>query len=219
MPGAVIPGRLASPGLRLREAIAHTMRMLYERGLINPHGGNASGLLVLPDGTAFIYITPGGALKPAMDPMDVAVMGLDGYVYWGRPSSEHRLHLAVYKAIEEARAVVHAHNPAAVQAARLGLQLDPALLGYEARYYLGSCVSRVPAHEPGTWELARAAARALAECPVAVMEKHGAVAVGYNRDPVRALYEALDKLTVLEDLARAAMLEARGGAEHDQEKR
>ncbi|NOZ89018.1 MAG: class II aldolase/adducin family protein, partial [Crenarchaeota archaeon] len=174
-------------------------------------GGNASALLRLPDGSVFVYITPSGAVKPRLSEESIAVMSLDGYTYWGRPSSEYRLHLEVYRRVPGARAVVHAHNPATVQAARLELRLDPGLLGVEARYYLGGCVSRVPPLEPGTQQLAEAAAEALERCPAAVMEGHGAVAVGYAEDPVAAVYEAVDRLEALEDLARAALLEAQAG--------
>jgi len=183
------------------------MRILHDRGLLNLRGGNASAVLELPDGTRFVYITPSGVVKTRMKHEDIAVISPDGYVYEGRPSSEYRLHLAVYQARGDVRAVVHAHNPYAVLARRLGLELHPEALGVEARYYLGGCVAVVPEAEPGTEELARLAAEALQGCDVAVMEGHGAVAVGASRDPVNAVYEAVDRLEALEDLARAVVYE------------
>lgn len=196
------------PGYEIRRALVDAMRILHDRGLLNLRGGNASAVLELPDGTRFIYITPSGAVKTRMRPEDIAVMSPDGYVYEGRPSSEYRLHLAVYNARSDVRAVVHAHNPYAVLARRLGLELRTEVLGVEARYYLGRCVAAVPEAPPGTEELAQLAASALRRCDVAVMEGHGAVAVGTSRDPVYAVYEAVDRLEALEDLARAAVLEA-----------
>ncbi len=204
---AYVPGRGEALGLRIRRALAEAMRLLHGRGLVNTRGGNASARLRLPDGTEFIYITPSGAAKPLLDPMSIAVVSPAGHRYWGRPSSELPLHLAVYHANPRATAVLHAHNPSTVQAARLHLDLDPGLLGVEAKYYIGDCISHIPPLPPGTEELAAAAAEALRKCSVAVMEGHGAVAVGENPDPVKAVYEALDRLEALEDLARAALLD------------
>jgi len=194
--------------LEIRRALVDAMRVLHERGLINLRGGNASALYPFSKEAIFVYITPSGVAKPLMSPEDIAVMDLDGNVYEGRPSSEYRLHLAIYRGREDARAIVHAHNPLAVLARRLGLRLDTGLLGVEARYYLGECVAFVPETEPGTWELAEKAAKALGDkrCYVAVLEGHGAVAIGTSKDPVQAVYEAVDRLEVLEDLARATIL-------------
>jgi L-fuculose-phosphate aldolase len=204
---SVLPGRGEAVGLRLRRAVAEAMALLYHRGLVNLRGGNVSARLVLPDGTVFVYITPSGGAKHRVDPLEVAVMDLGGRVLWGRPSSEYRLHLEVYRRVPGAAAVAHAHNPAVVAADRLGLALDPGALGVEARYYLGGCVARVPELPPGTGELAEAAGEALRRCPAAVMAGHGAVAVGQG-PPEKAVVEAVDRLEALEDLARAVLAEA-----------
>jgi L-fuculose-phosphate aldolase len=181
------------------------MRLVYGRGLVNLRGGNASVKVVLPDGTVFVYISPSCGAKNDINPMDVAVMDPGGHVYWGRPSSEYRMHLEVYRRVSGATAVVHAHNPSVVLALRLGVQLDPRLLGVEASYYLDGCIGNVPELPPGTQELAEAVADTLRECPVAAMEGHGAVAVSTRRDPFEAIVEAVDRLEALEDLARASL--------------
>jgi len=204
-----LPGRGEAAGLRARRAVSWAMRLLYERGLVNLRGGNASVRLVLPGGTSFVYLTPSGGAKNSIEPLDVAVMGLDGHIYWGKPSSEYRLHLETYKRLPDARAVVHAHNPWVVLASRAGVKLDPRVLGVEASYYIGGCIARVPELPPGTKELAEAAAEALGRCPVAVLEGHGAVAVSTRGDPVEAVVEAVDRLEALEDLARASLWLAR----------
>ncbi|ABM80644.1 class II aldolase/adducin family protein [Hyperthermus butylicus] len=193
-------------GLEVRRALVEAMRILHDRGLVNLLGGNASVRVTLPDGTTFIYITPSGAVKPLLSPEDIAVIGLDGTVYEGKPSIEYRMHLAVYRSRSNVRAVVHAHNTRAVLAAALGVELDPNLLGVEAKYYLGGCVGRVGAYEPGSEQLAEAVASALKDCNVAILEKHGAVAVGVSDDPRQAIYEAVDRLEVLEELAEASLM-------------
>ncbi|MET1128347.1 MAG: class II aldolase/adducin family protein [Thermoproteota archaeon] len=197
-----------SIGYRLRRALIIAMRMLHDRGLVNLRGGNASALLLLEDGSAFIYITPAGKPKAMLEPEDVSVLDIDGHVYSGKPSSEYRMHLAIYRKRRDVRAVVHAHNPLAVLAAKLKLDLGANMLGVEQRYYIGSCIPHVPYAEPGTEDIAEAAAEALSSCNVALLEDHGAVALGTSPDPVEAVYEAVDRLEVLEDVARAALLSA-----------
>ena len=182
--------------------------MLHSRGLINLRGGNASARLALPNGVEYIYITPSGAAKHALSERDIAVMTPDGLVVEGRPSSEYRLHLSVYRARSDVSAVVHAHNPLTVAVAAAGLEAELLEASVEARYYVGGCVAHVPYHEPGSEELARAAADALRRCDVAVLAGHGAVAVGTSRDPVEAVYEAVDKLEALEDAALSLVARA-----------
>ena len=60
-----------------------------------------------------MYITPGSFPYMEMTPEDVMVIDLDGNVLEGphKPSSEWRLHAAVYRAKEDVNAVVHTHSP------------------------------------------------------------------------------------------------------------
>jgi ribulose-5-phosphate 4-epimerase/fuculose-1-phosphate aldolase len=123
-----------SVGYRLRRALIAAMRVLHDRGLVNLRGGNASARLLLEDGSAFIYITPAGKPKAMLEPEDVSVLDIDGHVYSGKPSSEYRMHLAIYRKRKDVRAVVHAHNPLAVLAAKLKLDLGADMLGVERGY-------------------------------------------------------------------------------------
>ncbi len=178
------------------ELVADAMRLLYQRGLVSLRGGNAS--IYDPD-TGLVYISPSGQARHTITPRDVAVIRLDGTVVRGRPSSEWRMHVEIYRRIPGARAVAHAHPPAAVAAALAGVGLEVSSL-VEASYSLGDCgvVPVAPWRPPGTWELARAVAGALESsgCRGAVMERHGAVAYG------ESMYHAVDALEAIEDLAR-----------------
>jgi len=191
-------------GYKVRQELAWVMRVLFEKGLINLRGGNASARLCI-SGYCFIYITPSGVPKNRLRPDDIAVVDMEGVVHEGVPSSELPLHLEIYRRYPWAGAVVHAHTMLTLVAARHGL-LDPSRLGYEALYYLGSCVGRVPPLKPGSTELAEAVAREASRCRVIVLENHGAVAVGEG-GPIEALHDALDKLIVLEDAAKLGIIE------------
>ncbi len=178
-----------------RELVADVMRLLYSRGLVSVRGGNVS----VRDGER-IYISPSGMPRHLIEPGDVAVIGLDGGVVEGVPSSEWRMHVEIYKRIPRAKAVVHAHGTMTVAAAELGIPLRVGKLG-EAVYSLGECgvVPVVPRIKPGTWELARGVAGALesSSCRGAVMAGHGMVAYSEH-----SVYHALDAVEALEELAR-----------------
>ena len=188
------------------EAVAEVLKLLYERRLVQVTGGNVSALQ-----EGLVYITPTGLPRHRLTWRDIAVIGLDGRVFRGRPSSEWRMHVEIYKRLSGrgVSAVVHAHPPRVLAAVEAGLRLDASLFT-EAKLRLG-CVALVPRLEPGTWELARAAASALESsgCRAVVLAGHGAVTVAGD------LWRALDAMESLEDLAEIALASALAGRGED----
>jgi L-fuculose-phosphate aldolase len=188
----------------LRAALIEACRRMYARGLVGGGEGNASARL--GDGT--FLVTRSGVNKGYLVPDDLLVVGPDGRVLRGRgrPSSELAMHLAVYRLRPETGAVLHAHPPAAVAHTVAGRPLE-ALLP-EAAVLLGERVPVAPFAVPGTPALADSLASALgAGATVALLERHGAVALG--PDPLAAE----DKLESLENVARISLLVALlGGA-------
>lgn len=181
-----------------REQLVETMQLLYRRGLINLYGGNAS---TYDPATGLIYITPSATPKNKLKPDDISLIDIHGNILEGNPSSEYRLHLEIYKHINKARSVVHAHLPYTVAAAELDLNLDPTRY-VESKYTVGECVARIPRLPSGTQELALATAQILfkTKCKTAILEGHGAVA--YAENP----FKAVDTLEGLEFLAKVSII-------------
>ena len=92
------------------QALLDAAKRLHARGLLAAGDGNLS--VLLEDGR--IAMTPRGVPKAQVRMEDLAFLSLDGTVLSGHPSSERAMHLAVYRAVPEARAVVHAHPPTAI---------------------------------------------------------------------------------------------------------
>ncbi len=190
------------------EALAAVMKRMYQRGLIDVTGGNAS-IRVKLGGVDFVLITPGGAAKDVLKPEDMAVIDLEGNVVYGKPSSEYRLHLAVYREMPGASAIVHAHNPlATILAPHFPLETFMP----EA---IDTCITIVPHLPAGSVELARETASRMSRsgCRVAVLEKHGVVAVAEG-EPLKALIRALDLVEAVENAAQrlvASMVAAAKG--------
>jgi len=193
-------------GVMARRALVDVMKRLHSRGLVNIRGGNASIKLELAPGYTLVYITPSGKPKDILRETDIAVISLEGEIVEGKPSSEYRLHIEVYRRRREARAVVHAHSPLTLAAHRLGLLGKIADRYVEASYYVG-CVEVVGMLSPGSMELARSVGEKAAKCNAIILEGHGVVAIGSATNPVEAVYEALDRVEALEDLSRIALAE------------
>jgi ribulose-5-phosphate 4-epimerase/fuculose-1-phosphate aldolase len=201
-----MPAARASQDARRRAAIVNAGRRLGARGLIAAGEGNLSIRL-----GEDLLITPSGLRKDELSPSNLLVVPLSGTGPAEasgsrlRPSSDIAIHRAVYKARPDVLAVVHAHLPAAMALTLAGEVPDPAVLPETA--LLLPRVPFVPFAAAGSDELAGAIATAIAEPPeplpgAALLERHGALAVGSRVDAVPSLNQAIDRLELLEVLCR-----------------
>ena len=192
----------------LRRAIVAAGVRLGRRGLIAAGEGNLS--IRLPDGR--LLVTPSGRRKDELRDEDLVVVdpirsGDQESPRSGlRPTSDLAIHRAVLAARPDVGAMVHAHLPASMALTLAGERPDPAALPETALFLPNLPV--VPFGEPGSDELARRIADAmLGGDPVpgaAVLERHGAIAVGEaDRGPLGALEQAVDRLELVDVLCRA----------------
>lgn len=101
------PGGNAADGPSLREQICEAGRKMYAKGF----GGSNDGNLSVRLDEQTLLITPAGVCKGFLRPEDLLVIDLDGRVIsgQGKPSSETRMHLQVYRSRPDVRAICHAH--------------------------------------------------------------------------------------------------------------
>ncbi len=175
-----------------REQVIAICHQLVAKNLVVAKAGNVS--LYLPPDRLFI-ITPTSQYYDALTPGDIPVIDLNGEVVDGflAPSSEWRLHLAVYQARPDVRAVIHTHSLYASAVAVSGRELPPFL--EEAVLLLGGAVQVAPYAPTGTAALAANTVAALGNRRAVLLANHGAVGVGAD------LREALDACEVLEKTA------------------
>lgn len=155
------------------------------------------------------WITPSGPHKGGLSPSDMVLMSTSGEVVEAslrRPSSEWRMHAAIYKVRSDAKAVVHAHGSLSTTLATLIGGITP--LSEEGVIYLGGRVQVVPWRRAGTWDLANAVAEALEDSNIVVIERHGSVAVGPNLEVACARVESLEEAA---EHLRAVLRSGRGG--------
>lgn len=177
-----------------RHEICEVGKRLYNLFLIAGNDGNIS--VRLDDKR--ILVTPSGISKGRLKPEDMVIVSPDGELLAaaaGRvPSSEHRMHLIIYRNRPDIRAVVHAHPPTATGLAAAGVGLDHIFLP-EAVIRTGPTPC-VPYTIPGGNELPESLVPYLKDHDTLLLGNHGVVA--YTDD----LWEAQAFLETVELAAR-----------------
>jgi len=177
-----------------REELVRVSRLLYLRGLVTAAGGNVSFRV----SDEMFWITPSGPHKGTLSPSDVVLMSTSGEVVetsGRKPSSEWRMHAAVYRARTDARAVVHTHGPLSTTLGTTSGVVRP--MSEEGIIYLGGAVRCIRWRRAGTWELAEAVANSLRDSNAVIIERHGAVTLGPTLEIAAARAEALEEAAEL----------------------
>ncbi len=170
------------------QALIAAARALDAAGFMPNKSGNLSirtprGFLITPSGTAY------AALEAAM----LVECAPDGAVLsGGLPSSEWRLHAAVYAARGDAQAIVHTHSPHATALSCARRAIPPI-------HYMitlaGSAEIPCAAHATfGTQALADAAVAALGTGRACLLANHGVLALGATLAGADALAREVENL-------------------------
>jgi len=176
-----------------RDELVGVIRELYSTGLITATGGNLS--IRIPS-TKLLWITPSALFKGDLRPDVMVRIDLEGRSLdedARSPSSEWRMHTAVYRARPDVEAVIHAHAPYATMLVMSGLPFLP--ISTEAAF-LGD-VPRVPFIMPGTQELADAVTAALGPGPAVLLQNHGILIAATSLRRAADLAEVLERTSQL----------------------
>lgn len=193
------------PQTDLRGQLAHVGAQAARRGLVIGSGGNLSAR---EPGSGQCWITASGSWLDRLEPAEFSLIAIpDGELRDGHPvpSSEWRLHTETYARRPDVNAILHLHPQTSVLLGTLGH--DIALITTDHAYYLREVVT-VRYAQPGTRELAAAAAEAVAGgANAVVLRHHGCSVLG---DSVELAHK---RAVNLEEAARAtyAALQLTGG--------
>ena len=181
----------------LRRQIVEKSLQAYRAGLFAGTSGNMSAYCRAEN---IMYITPTSVRYETMKPDDVVAMRLDGTVSVGekQPSSEWRMHAAVYRAFPDTGAVFHTHSPHATAFAVVHRPIPATLI--EMHFFLGGDVPCAKYARPGTDAVGENAAAVLAGKGGCLLENHGVLAVGRDLD------EAYLRAEYIEDAAKIYIL-------------
>lgn len=183
--------------LAQRVEICEVGRRLYMRDLIGAQEGNISVRL----SSRRVLCTPSAVCKGRMQPKDLVEIDMDGAaVSEGKPSSEIKLHLAIYRERPDCHAVVHAHPITATAFACCGESIPDDILP-EAACTLGS-VALAGFGFPGTDEVADRMRPLMKDHKTILMSHHGAVTMGANLEDAANRMEVLERVAMIISRAR-----------------
>lgn len=175
-----------SAGADPRAEVIRVARALDDAGLMPNKSGNVScrvpgGFVITPSALPYADLQP--ALLAGLPLPAPAAIPAGG----ARPSSEWRLHAALYAARPEVGAVVHTHSPRATALAAAGRGIPPF-------HYMialaGGAIRCMPYATFGSEALAQAALAGLWRRRAVLLANHGVVAVGAT--PARAQAVAVE---------------------------
>ena len=185
-----------------KQSVADAGRLLLMEGLVARTWGNVS----CRTGEQSFVITPSGLAYEGMTAEDVVSFNLYTGEWTGerKPSSEKGVHAAAYRQFSDAGFVIHTHQ---TYASALGLSgFHAGLFPPEQTAALGG-IALAKYGLPGTKKLKSNVAAALATgAHVVLMEQHGALIVGVDRN------EAFSRAILLETLCKSA---CKGQSEED----
>ena len=182
----------------LREAIVRVASSLFDRGYTHGSTGNIS--VPLEDG---LLVTPTGSSFGTLDPARLSKLGFDGQLLSGdHPTKEAFLHRSVYKARDQAGAVIHLHATHSVALSCLPVKNPedalPKLTAYS--HMQCGCVAMVPYFKPGDAALAEAVEQKACKHWSMILAHHGPVVAG------KTLTAAMHATEELEQTAKLALL-------------
>jgi len=177
----------------LRDLI-EACRRLHAGGLLAASDGNVS--IRLPDGR--IAMTPSGVPKARVQVGDLAYLLPNGSILSGRPSSERAMHLVIYRAVPQAKAIVHAHPPTAIawSLARPESKELPAD-GLPEVILAAGRIPIVPMAIPGTEAMGTNLLPFLPEHRLLILARHGGLCWGESLDEVVGGMERLEQVAMI----------------------
>ncbi|MDR3292588.1 MAG: class II aldolase/adducin family protein [Clostridiales bacterium] len=164
----------------LRQKLTEYGIKLVKENLVQGTWGNISvrldekRMIVTPSGRDYLNLTPS----------DMVVVNIETLEYEGelKPTSERKLHAAIYRMRPEIGAVIHTHSEYCSVAASARIELKASDLPKDAEKELKSAIGETVRTAvyglPGTKKLTKETVKALENRNGCYMAAHGAVAMG-----------------------------------------
>ncbi len=187
---------------KIKEQMCDIGRRIWLKGFCAGNEGNHSYRI----GENRILCTPTGISKSALKPDDICTVDLEGKQISGtrKRTSEINLHLAIYKARPDVRAVIHSHPPHATAFAVASVDL-PTCIHPEAEVFLGA-VKTAKYVTPGDQRLGESILPYVKDSNTILLQSHGVVC--FHPDLEQAYYQ----LEIVDAYARILLLAKQVGS-------
>lgn len=172
-----------------RKLIIETGNILAQKKLIVGSWGNIS-MKIEKDTFA---ITPSGRDYDSLVPDDIVITNSEGKKLTGNrtPSTETKLHMAIYKANSKIKAIVHTHSIYVCAVAAMHKSI-PVLVD-DIAHINGGLINVAEYGLSGTDELAQNAVKALGNGHAVLLANHGAVCCGKTLKAALIVAELVEK--------------------------
>ena len=183
----------------IRKKVFETGLKMAKAGLVVAKEGNVSARI---PGEEKIAITPSQIPYDVMKLDDILIVGFDEKILLGKPkpSTETKMHIAVYKARSDVGGVIHTHSPFASALSCVGGKI-PALLD-EQTVFLGGDIGTTSYALPGSTEIGAKAAQALSERDGTMLCNHGTICCGKTLDDALRNAILVEKLALIYTTAK-----------------
>src|SRR3954463_1111772 len=187
---------------QLKEQMCEIGRRIWHKGFCAGNEGNHSYRI----GEDRVLCTPTGISKGFLKPDDLCTVDMEGKQVSGKRkrTSEILLHLAIYKARPDVKAVIHSHPPHATAFAVAGVEL-PTCIHPEAEVFLGA-VKTAKYVTPGDTRLGESILPYVKDSNTILLQSHGVVC--FHPDLEQAYYQ----LEIVDAYARILLLAKQVGS-------
>lgn len=171
-----------------RELIVAYSHKVQQYGFVSATDGNLSVRL----DEKRILITPSGIPKGDMTKEAPVILDMEGNKLEGegKPSSEGRMHLEVYRLRKDINAVIHAHPPKCIAFTVAGVPLDTCLLP-EVVVTIGS-VPTSPYATPTTDEVPNSIRDLVTKSDAIMLARHGSLTIGRDLSTAFKILEKME---------------------------
>lgn len=171
----------------LKKKVLDTAKISYHEGLFAGTSGNLSSF---DKEKELVIITPSSVRYNTMQIDDLVILDLDGNIIEGkhRPSSEWKMHLAVYKNRSGVNSVFHTHSPYATAFAVTRDKIPVILI--EMIPFLGGDIPVAKMALPGSEDMGVEALNVLNDRYACLLSNHGVLTIGQTVEQahIRAEY-------------------------------
>jgi L-fuculose-phosphate aldolase len=172
-----------------RSVVCEAGKRLLRENLVSGTWGNLSLRL----DAEYMVITPSGKPYESLSPEDMVLVNYKTLIWnsENKPSSELKLHAAVYMERKDINAVIHTHQPSASTVAAARREVPPIL--DDMAQIIGPSVRVADYALPNTKKIVRKTLIALRGRNAALMANHGAVCIGRDIEEAFVVCQVLEK--------------------------
>ncbi|MHA2048011.1 MAG: class II aldolase/adducin family protein [Promethearchaeota archaeon] len=176
---------------KLRMQVVQGAKAIYARGLVEAGEGNVS---IRNGKKKELFITPSFNQYTTLTESEVVHMDFDGIALSAGklPSTEVKMHTAIYESRPKVAAVIHTHSTYATILSTVHKSIP--ILMEEMYIFLGGSIEVSDFGEAHTEEIGKVALKALGKKNAALLANHGVIVCGKSIDHAVKFAELVEKL-------------------------